>query len=234
LDTACVLALLQEELVDPVRHREVCRLEPFNFAKSAGRAPLPHVPPPQWAEHDDKPTVMAPDRRGHGVEEKLSTLHDYCCAHGLCIRCVEKWSRDHKCPEAIQLHVPQKLWEVCHAEDCLEPECEEETEEISAQLCMAISMAASSGTVSLHAIQFKGTVQGHAARILVDSGSSHTFFRDSLVAKLTGVSSFSPPLLVTVADGSVMQCSAQFLELEWSVQDYQFCSTAKVLPLNLS
>jgi hypothetical protein len=115
--------------------------------------------------------------------------------------------------------VLQQLWEVCHAEECLESACEEDDEEITAQVCMALSMAASSGTVSLNAIQFLGTVQGHTARILVDSisGSSHTFVSESLATKLAGVSSFSPPLLVTVADGSILQCSAQFLELQWSL-----------------
>lgn len=47
-----------------------------------------------------------------------------------------------------------------------------------------------------------GVIQGHPARILIDSGSSHTFISESLAAKLEGISSFSPPLKVTVADGS--------------------------------
>lgn len=67
-----------------------------------------------------------------------------------------------------------------------------------------------------------GSVQGHAARILVDYGSSHTFVSASLAAHLSGISSFSPSLKVTVVDGSVLQCSAQFLQLEWEVQGCQF------------
>lgn len=98
----------------------------------------------------------------------------------------------------------QELWEVYHAKECLEYECEEEDTETAAQLCLAISMAASTGVASVNAIQFMGTVQGHSARILVDSGSSHTFVSDSLAAKLSDVSSFSPPLLVKVADDSIL------------------------------
>ena len=38
-------------------------------------------------------------------------LRDYGRARGLCFRCGEKWSRDHRCPEAIQLHALQELRE---------------------------------------------------------------------------------------------------------------------------
>ena len=232
LVTACVLALLQEELVDPVRRREVRRLEPFTFAKAPARGPLPLNPPSQRVERVDRQAVPGADRRGRGIEEKLSTLRDYRRARGLCIRCGEKWSRDHKCPEAIQLHVLQELWEVCHAEECLETESDPDEEQEPAQLCLAISMAASAGVQSVNAIQFLGSVQGHPARILVGSGSSHTFVSQSLAEKLSGVTSFSPSLKVTVADGSVLNCSAQFLNLDWSVQSCNFQSTAKVLPLS--
>jgi hypothetical protein len=46
LDTACMLALFQEELVDPARRREVRQLEPFTFAKAPVRGPMPLPPPP--------------------------------------------------------------------------------------------------------------------------------------------------------------------------------------------
>jgi len=194
LDTACVLALLQEELVDPATQLEVHRPAPFNFAKIPVHGPLPSNPPPHWAERGDRPVVPGADRRGRGVEEKLSTLRDYRRARGLCIRCGEKWSRDHKYPEAIQLHVLQELWEVYHAADCVDAESEPDEEQEPAQLCLAISMTASSGVPSINAIQFLGNVQRHTARILVDSGSSHTFVSQSLAAKLIGVTGFSPQL----------------------------------------
>jgi hypothetical protein len=126
----------------------------------------------------------------------------------------------------------QELWDVCHGDECLEPEVPVYEEQEAAQVCMAISMVASTRVQSVNAIQFLGNVHGLRARILVDSGSSHTFFSQSLAEKLYGMTTFSPPLHVTVANGSVLNCSAQFLNLSWAVQDYQFQSTAKVLPLS--
>ena len=56
LDTAYVLALLQEELVDPVRKKELRRPEPFTFAKAPVRGPPPPLfnQPPRL-DHQDKP-----------------------------------------------------------------------------------------------------------------------------------------------------------------------------------
>ncbi|CAD6242180.1 unnamed protein product [Miscanthus lutarioriparius] len=106
LDTAYVLALLQEELVDLTRKKELRRPKPFTFARAPVRGPMPLPHPQPRQERPDRPMNpnSGPERRGHGVDDKLSTLRDYRRVHGLCVRCGEKWSRDHRCPKAIQLH----------------------------------------------------------------------------------------------------------------------------------
>jgi len=231
LDTACVLALLQEELVDPTRRRDVRRPEPFTFAKTAPR-PMPLPPPPPRHERQDKPVAAgAPlvERRGRGIDTKLATLRDYRRARGLCIHCGEKWSRDHKCAETIQLHVLQEFWDICHTEECSDMASVHE-EEI--QQCLAISLAATGGSPAVQAIQFMGIVQGIPARILIDSGSTHTFVSESLAMQLSGITDFSPALHVTVADGSQLMCAKHIEQLQWSVQQCQFTSPAKILPLS--
>ena len=112
LDTAYVFAMLQEELVDPVRTKELRQPEPFTFAKAPVRGPpLPLLNPPSRLDRQDKPVPPhpVPERRARGMDDKLSTLRDYRRARGLCFRCGEKWSRDHRYPEAIQLHALQEL-----------------------------------------------------------------------------------------------------------------------------
>lgn len=77
LDIACMLALLQEELMDPARRRDVCQLEPFSFAKATPRGPMPLPPPPPRPERQDRPAALgaAPtDCHGRDIESKLSTL----------------------------------------------------------------------------------------------------------------------------------------------------------------
>jgi len=53
--------------------------------------------------------VAGEERCPRSVEDKLNTLRSYRCVRGLCICCGEKWSRDHKCPEALQLHALQEF-----------------------------------------------------------------------------------------------------------------------------
>ena len=65
----------------------------------------------------------------------------------------------------------------------------------------------------------------------MDSGSTHTFVSQALASQLSGISTFSPALQVTVADGSQLTCCSQIDQLFWSVQSCNFVSAAKVLPL---
>ena len=138
--------------MEPGHRRDVQRPELFTFAKAAPRGPLPLPLPPLRTECQDKPVALGAvpnDRRGHGIESKLNTLRDYRRARGLCIHCGDKWSRDHKCSEIVQLHVLQEFWDICHLDDCLDSATVQDDD---APQCAAISMAASGSTRPAHAI----------------------------------------------------------------------------------
>lgn len=137
---------------------------------------------------------------GHGVEAKLATLHDYQRARGLCIRCGEKWSRDHRCPEAIQLQVLQEVWDLCHAEGSKEDSPAQDDD--NPQVFLMISAAAVSDRPSNNTMQFMGTIQGHPVKILLDSSSSHMFISSTIAAQLEGSSVCTQPIKVMVANGS--------------------------------
>lgn len=74
-------------------------------------------------------------------------------------------------------------------------------------------------------------MQGHPAKILVDSGSSHTFINHFFAAKLSGISLLAQPLKVKIADGQLIHCDSHILKLDWSIQGCTFQSDAKVLSL---
>jgi hypothetical protein len=110
LDSACGLALLQEEVVDIVRPSST------RFGDFTARAiPLPLPPPP--AARGEIPATDV-DKRGHEARNpfsdsaaKLSALKAYRRAKGLCFKCVESWGKEHTCPASIQLHIVEELWE---------------------------------------------------------------------------------------------------------------------------
>ena len=102
LDSACTLALLQEEAVEPTRRREVRKLDGFPFAKqpvTKGLLPLPPLPvhPGELPVIDDK--KVHDERRfpprTSPLEDKFQSLRSYRKARGLCIRCGERWQPGH-------------------------------------------------------------------------------------------------------------------------------------------
>lgn len=157
LDTAVVLALLQEELVDPSRHAQSKKSEPFAYARPPVHGALP-LPPPPGADRGARPMGGADERRARvPLEDKLATLHNHRRDRGLCIRCSEKWSRGHRCPENIQLNVLQEVWELCHSD------CEFdviESEETVPHLYAVETLAATSDQLKDRAILLSGSVQG--------------------------------------------------------------------------
>jgi hypothetical protein len=102
LDTACVLAQLQEEVLEPVKRREFRKRDYYSLAKLPPKGPLP-------LPRIDKggPSTVQMDRRVPDVgrprpfDERLAALRSYRRARGLCEKCAEKWSRDHRCAEQV-------------------------------------------------------------------------------------------------------------------------------------
>lgn len=111
LDTTCILALLQEEVSEPMRRREMPKLSQGNWSKSDSKGPFPLPPPPQVGR--SIPTV--PDRRlvaqPKTMEERMSALRAYRRVKGLCECCAEKWYRGHTCSTIVQLQAMQEVWE---------------------------------------------------------------------------------------------------------------------------
>ena len=91
--------------------------------------------------------------RGRGIEDRLNTLRSYRRARGLSIHCGEKWSRDHRCSESIQLHVLQEFWDICHNEASSD-DSQPTEEPVEAQVLLAVSLAALNGSAAASTMQF--------------------------------------------------------------------------------
>lgn len=124
LDSACSIALLQEEILESNKsttHRRSDNHIAFRpVPKLNNYVP---VPPGQRSvavsAHDDKKGVESAKSR----EDKFASLKSYRRAKGLCFVCGERWGRDHKCATSVQLHVVQELLEAmrseCNSDDIL-------------------------------------------------------------------------------------------------------------------
>jgi hypothetical protein len=104
LDAAISMALVQEEVAAVPASRppswtdwtSSCKFIP----KTALQLPLPPRSDKQsaTAAATDSPATIS-------VDAKLAAVKTYRRAMGLCYKCGEKWSKDHKCNPQVQLHV---------------------------------------------------------------------------------------------------------------------------------
>jgi hypothetical protein len=120
VDTAFALALLQEEELSQSRIKNSGR----DFSRSYSKGSTSEQ---RKGTDSDKPKVQ---QMTSDTEDKLQTLKTF-RKNGLCFRCGEKWSHNHKCPEQIPLHMLEELWDAVDAEpdsqisDSETPEVEE-------------------------------------------------------------------------------------------------------------
>ncbi|CAD6340373.1 unnamed protein product [Miscanthus lutarioriparius] len=239
LDTACTLALLQEEAAaaEPGQSTDIKKTEGYSFFKPpAARGPLPLPPPPPRpggaAVHGDK---KGPEDKRYPakppMDDRLQSLRSYRRARGLCIRCAEKWQPGHKCAPVLQLHALQEVWNLCQDEFLEEEVSEPDNSGEPAQLFMMLSTAAASSHSSARSLQLPRKIGGNDIIIFVDSGSTHSFLNTSVAMKLQGIQPLSSPVFVQVANGGQIACSQEIPMAEWFVHQHKFHSTLKVLDI---
>jgi hypothetical protein len=233
VDTACVLALLQEEVAMPEKRMEFRRPSVPVLNSSLGKQPLPLPLPPRG----DRNVSLADDvnhtepSRIRASDDKMAGLHAYRRARGLCQRCAEKWSRDHQCPPTVQLHALQEVWGLFSEEDDVVSvtACVQDTP-VEPQ-CLAVSLAAVQGNEANQTIKFQGLIQNIPVCILLDSGSSHSFIAARVASQLSVVTKLLAPVVVQVADGTRLKCSHQIKSACWSLQECVFITDLCVLDL---
>lgn len=237
LDTACVLASLQEEVGDSYKRRDNMRLEsgfhPRTLTKSLLPlpAPPPHVKQVAPQPSDDRRSAESA-RASSPLEAKAAALCTYRHAMGLCYKCNEKWTKDHMCSSTVQLHADQEIWELFQVED------DENTSPNSIntngpneQLLMESSKTALTGSQAPRTVKFKGYIQDKVVSVLVDSGSSSSFISTSIATHLSNVTPLVSPSSVQVAGGGILHCEAVIHNVVWVISGYSFQLELRVLPL---
>jgi hypothetical protein len=135
------------------------------------------------------------------------------------------------------LHALQEDWELCQAEFELpidDPATEQSASdpqysETQGQFFMALSAVAILGNLAPLTMQFSGSLAGKGVLILVDSWSSHSSVSSSVASSLTGAVPLPVPMVVRVADGSCITCSAELSNAEWEIQGHSFHSTLRII-----
>jgi hypothetical protein len=108
LDTACSLALLQEEdsegeSLSPPRYSDQ---HYFCLPSKGNSLPLQTTTTRPPSRADDQ---RRSDASRTPVDERITALRAYRREKGLCYKCGERWSKEHTCPATVQLHIVEEL-----------------------------------------------------------------------------------------------------------------------------
>jgi hypothetical protein len=232
LDTACSLALLQEEVaegeaVSPPRQIEHRYLR-FP-AKSVQSHMSSATPSPSSKSVDSRGMDSA---RSSTNQDRITALRNYRRAKGLCFKCGEKWGHEHVCPSTVQMHIVEELWAMFSQEELTGvegPDSSSEEVETACSISIHALTGLSAGTSGV--IQLQAFINNHEVLLLVDSGSSTSFINRQLASKLNASQPLPTACRVNVADGSQQRCSEYIPKCQWSSQGHQFHTDLKIITL---
>jgi hypothetical protein len=129
LDSACALALVQEEALDSHKKKDTRRYE-STLSRVTHRPAYPLPVPPNLDKGAS--SSAAEDRRGSdptkavATDDKLRALRQYRRARGLCEKCAKKWFNGHKCAPNVQLHIIEELWDLSYDTDVVDDQSKSE------------------------------------------------------------------------------------------------------------
>nr|GEX96232.1 hypothetical protein [Tanacetum cinerariifolium] len=117
-------------------------------------------------------------------------------AKGLCFRCDGKFGPGHRCPD-------KTLQVLMISED--DAETEEEQDHVHLDT-VEVSAYFVAGITSHHTMKLRGTIQGFAVVVLIDSGAAHNFVSLKLVEPLNLCVTGSRKTGITLGNGGVDAC----------------------------
>jgi hypothetical protein len=147
---------------------------------------------------------------------------------GLCFNCNEKWSKDHQCKKFHVYQVRDESGdEASSSTDSEEGEANENEDDST----HGISYHALSGAPSPQSMRIRGKVGTHDLDVLIDTGSTHNFIRESLVLALGCKFKEHPAFDVMVGDGSHLKCREVCSDVPLRLQESGFEVDLYVIPM---
>jgi predicted amidophosphoribosyltransferase len=164
-------------------------------------------------------------------DDKLAALRSQRRAQGLCMKCGEKWGKQHKCPDKIALHVLEEFLDVIQPEQSQDVSTDASSDDDDEDM-FVLSQCAIEGVQGKKTIKLSGIVDKQEILILIDSGSSCTFLSQSAATTLQCKITAVPPVSVTVANGQKITSDQQVSDFTWWTQGHTFTHSARVLPIS--
>ncbi|KAM0019501.1 putative nucleotidyltransferase, Ribonuclease H [Helianthus debilis subsp. tardiflorus] len=158
-------------------------------------------------------------------------------ALGLCFRCDEKYSSDHRCKAAPQLLFfdddpppdPEPL--ASKQDQVVDSHLAENLQVTEVQNHSAISYNALSGGYNASTLRFTGHVKGKQVQVLLDGGSTHSFVQTKVASHLNLTIEAIVPFTVLVGSGERLPCTGMAKQVAVTIQSHTVLVDFYVLPL---
>ena len=187
MNTACLLALLQDEVVDAKHHPHT----QSSRSREADATLWPGSPPCLLPAQIPTPAADRCSVEGARADSPKSRHSDTIGAR-LMLQVRERWGHEHMCPTMVQLHVVEELLELFGINAMFDKQAVLNHDH-NCGTAMAISCHALTGSAPPRAFQLHGWIQGSEVPMLVDSGISKSFLDKQLVGTLIGVIPLKQP-----------------------------------------
>ncbi|CAO2189278.1 unnamed protein product [Urochloa humidicola] len=231
VDSALSMAIMQEQILEVInklrspRPREHSRFSSRNQQQAGSSSTAP-------ATQGVLATAPSKDKQRLKPrwDDKLSALRAARWAKGLCMKCGEPYSPQHRCPTHVPLHIMEEMLEALQLDEQADNTSDTSSRDSDEEL-LILSYCAAARLQGRKSMRLHGLIKNQEVLILIDSGSSATFISNKLVQQLKLSTTTATPVQVTVADSSKMISDQTVTDLSWWSQGHSFTSTARVLSL---
>jgi hypothetical protein len=176
------------------------------------------------------PLPHQPDEAKQKWDDKLATLRTQRRAQGLCMKCGEKWGKQHKCPDKVALHVLEEILEAVQPEQVQDDASDTSTDD--EEEVFSLSQNAIEGVQGMKTIKLSGLVNKQEILILINSGSSCSFISDKAANILQCSTISAPSVSVTGANGQQLKSDKQVQNFTWWTQGHTFTHPVRVLSIS--
>ena len=146
-------------------------------------------------------------------------------AAGTCFKCCLKYGPTHRCPPKT-LNVL-----VYEEEDLLDDMTPDEKEAVEAEIELRLSELSFNGLDTSETMKLFGSLNNHDLLVMVDSGASHCFVSDKVVAQLQLQVTPTAPYSVRLGDGSLVRAEGICRDIPLLLASEVFVVPCYVFPL---
>ncbi|KAH9296672.1 hypothetical protein KI387_044252 [Taxus chinensis] len=139
----------------------------------------------------------------------------------LCFNCRDPWTPNHCCQGKGSIHYIEVVSDDEDDGDNVDPKNNEDQAKEGEVVITGATLATLVVPPTFYAFRVRGDLYGKKITILIDSGATHNFIDEDLVAKMGLQEEDFQGFNVIVADGHSISCTKKIPQLKFTIGDHE-------------